>query len=285
MTDKLANPIQRFLFENDNVRGEICQITRAFADIIGQHQYPPAVSRLLGELMAATALLTATLKFEGEISIQLQGNGPVPLLVINGNHRQVMKGVARVKGELKGERLADIVGDKAFLVITIKPDKGERYQGVIEVEQPSLAACIEQYFLRSEQLPTRLWLFADDTVPAAAGLLLQILPQSAAPTQQQEAFDHLATLAATLTANEMLHLDSEKVLFRLFHQEQVRLFPPQNISYRCSCSQEKCLETLASLDPAVIEEELTTKGYISMRCEYCLTDYRFDRDSLRQLKH
>ncbi|EKE77552.1 Hsp33 family molecular chaperone HslO [Gallaecimonas xiamenensis] len=262
--------LHRFLFEDAQVRGELVQLDQSFQAILANHQYPAPIQRLLGQLMAATSLLTATLKFEGEITVQLQGNGPVSLLVINGNHQQVLRGVARYQGEVPDGTLADMVG-QGYLVITITPKDGERYQGVVGLEGDTLAQVLEGYFANSEQLPTRLWLFAEGE--KAAGMMLQVLPGH----DVEQDFEHLSTLTETIKAEELFGLEAEEVLHRLFHQEQVRLFDPQAVSFSCTCSRQRCEGALVSLGQAEAESMLAEhNGTLEMDCEYCRKRYQFD---------
>lgn len=263
--------LYRFVFENAQVRGELVQLDQSFEAIIANHNYPQPIQRLLGQLMAATSLLTATVKFEGEITVQLQGDGPVSLAVINGTHQQVLRGVARYQGEVPDGTLAEMVG-KGYLVITISPKDGERYQGVVGLEGDNLAQVLEGYFANSEQLPTRLWLFAEGQ--KAAGMMLQVLP---AAEDEESQFEHLTTLTDTIKAEELFELGAEDVLHRLFHQEEVRLFEPQPVSFQCTCSRERCESALISLGQDEVEKLIAEHdGALDMDCEYCRKQYRFD---------
>ncbi|MCL1039570.1 Hsp33 family molecular chaperone HslO [Shewanella submarina] len=263
--------LYRYLFENADVRGELVQLEESFQSIVGTHDYPQVIKHLLGELLAATSLLTATLKFNGDIGIQLQGNGPVSLAVINGNDEQQMRGVARYEGELADDAtLADLFG-KGYMVITLTPDEGERYQGVVALDKPTLAECLEEYFAQSEQLPTRIWLFTSEH--KAAGMLLQVLPSQSGDNEE---YEHLTQLTATIKAEELLELDAEEVLHRLYHQEEVRLFDPQPVSFKCTCSRERSAAAIRTVDKAEIDSILAETGKIEMGCEYCNSNYVFD---------
>lgn len=266
--------LHRYLFENYSVRGELVSVTDTYQQILTNHDYPVPVQTLLGEMLVATSLLTATLKFDGDITVQLQGDGPLKLLVINGNHRQEMRGVARLEGEINADdSLAQMVGN-GYLVITITPTEGERYQGIVGLEGETLAECLENYFQQSEQLPTRLFIRTGqvDGQVAAGGLLLQVLP---AEETQADDFDHLAQLTATIKAEELFTLAANDVLYRLYHQEQVVLYPAQPVCFRCTCSRQRCVEALMTLPPEEIESMLE-QGDIEMHCDYCNTQYRFD---------
>ncbi|MEH6454621.1 MAG: Hsp33 family molecular chaperone HslO [Psychromonas sp.] len=277
MTDQL----QRFLFDDYQIRGEIAQAHSSFKEIIKNHDYTTEVANVLGELLIATSLLTATLKFQGKIAVQLQGDGPLSLAVINANQDLQVRGTARVKGETKGLSFSQLVGE-GNLMITITPDEGERYQGIVALEKDSLSACLEAYFVQSEQLDTRIILHANSQDTAqAAGLFIQTLP---AVNEDHEAdFSHVSALASTVKADELYTLSSEDLLFRLYHEEQVRLFEAQPISFKCSCSKERCLTSLASITPEEILEILKDHGSIDMHCEYCASDYRFELEDLKIL--
>lgn len=253
--------LHRYLFDNADVRGELVQLQNSYQQVIGSHAYPPVLQTLLGELLAATSLLTATLKFSGDISVQLQGNGPVSLAVINGNNLQQLRGIARWDGELADDAsLADLFG-QGYMVITLTPDEGERYQGVVALDKPTLAACVEDYFNQSEQLPTALWLFADGK--QAAGMFLQILPSQ---EDHNADFEHLCQLTATIKAEELFTLEAQEVLHRLYHQEEVRLFDPIEVSFKCTCSRERSAAAIKTIDQAEVEAILAEDGNVEMGC-------------------
>ena len=150
--------LHRYLFNHHAVRGELVSLHETFQQIVAGHDYPADVRNLLGEMLVATSLLTATLKFDGDITVQLQGDGPLKLAVINGNNLQELRGLARLQGEIKeGSSLKEMIGN-GYMVITISPTAGERYQGVVGLEGENLAECLENYFMQSEQLPTRIFI-------------------------------------------------------------------------------------------------------------------------------
>lgn len=270
--------LHRYLFDNADVRGEMVQLEKSYQDIIQAHTYPDVIQKILGELLAATSLLTATLKFSGDISVQLQGDGPISLAVINGNNNQEMRGVARWNGDLPNtDSLADLFG-KGYMVITLTPDDGERYQGVVSLDKDSIAQCLEEYFNQSEQLPTGIWLFADNK--QAAGMLLQVLPSE---VDHQEDFEHLSQLTATVKQEELFELSAEEVLHRLYHQEEVRLFDPIDVSFKCTCSKERSAAAIRTVAKAEVDNILAEKGVIEMGCEYCNSHYRFDSIDIEAL--
>lgn len=273
--------LNRYLFENLHARGESVNLSQTYQDIVALHDYPQGVKQLLGELVAATCLLTATLKFEGEIAVQLQGDGPIGYLAVNGNNRQEMRGIARMASETDATALKDLIG-KGNMIITIRPTDGEPYQGVVALEQDTLAECLAHYFEVSEQIPTKIWLFTDEKTAQIAGTLIQLLPDSGEKEQQQADFEHLCQLTNTIKPEEIFSLASEDLLYRLYHQEEVRIFEPQAVSYKCSCSEDKCLSTISQIDPSELESIIAEQGSVSMTCDYCMTTYKFERPQLAQ---
>ena len=268
--------LYRYLFEEYEVRGELVQLDSTYRHIVDAQNYPVQVQKLLGELLVATSLLTATLKFEGSITVQLQGDGPVRLAVINGDHNQQLRGVARYEGELPtDDKLQSLIGN-GQLVITITPEEGERYQGIIALEADTLAACLEQYFAQSEQLATRLWIRTGhhEGTPRAAGILLQELP--ARSEDHGADFDHLIQLTSTIKDEELFGLEAEEILYRLYHQDKVRVFDPQAIEFRCTCSRARCEGALLQIEKEEAVAMVQELGKIDMHCDYCGAHYQFD---------
>jgi molecular chaperone Hsp33 len=276
--------LNRYLFDGKHARGELVQLTKAYQEIIALHEYPPGVQALLGELVAATCLLTATLKFEGEITVQLQGDGPISYMSVNGDDKQNMRGIARLADPTAGIGLKELIG-KGTMVITIRPEKGEPYQGVVALDKDNLADCLAHYFEVSEQIPTKIWLFNNADNTQVAGSLIQLLPDSDSKETQLSDFEHLCQLTNTIKADEIFSLDAEDLLYRLYHQEEVRLFEPQSVNYQCSCSEEKCLTAISQVSPSELISIIEEQGCVSMTCEYCLTTYKFDEPKLAHFIH
>lgn len=271
----------RFLFQNRNVRGELVQLADSLDQMLLNHDYPQPVKQLLAELVAATSLLTATLKLDGDIAVQIQGDGPVRFAAVNGTDQQQFRAVVRMQAEISGSGFRDLIGE-GYLLVTITPKQGERYQGIIPLSGDSLTSTLEAYFAQSEQLPTRLYLYTE-LQPGhcrAAGFMLQVLP-----VDQQKAktdFADLVILSDTLTQDEILNLPVEQLLYRLFHQEEVELFPAQKVSFVCGCSKEKCASAIVSLGRDVISEHIA-EGKLDISCEYCNNTYQFNSADLTAL--
>ena len=274
--------LHRYLFNELDVRGELVQIENAYNEMIADHNYPDPVKALLGELLVATCLLTATLKFEGEIAVQLQGDGPVKYAVINGDDKQNMRGIARLQSEITGTTVKELIG-QGYMVITITPSKGERYQGIVPLEHDTLSECIESYFEQSEQLKTRLW-FATDTTEGSAkacGLFLQVLPVD--KQKSIEDFAHLEALSNTIKNEELLHLDANTVLTRLYHEDNPRVFEPQAIKFKCGCSRDKTITALVNIGQEELLKDVTEKGSVNINCHYCLKEYVFNEQDIKSI--
>ncbi len=270
---------QRFIFEDSQVRGAWVKLGDSFQEIGSQAPYPDSVRGLLGEALVASVLMSSTLKFEGTLSLQAQGEGPLRTLMAECSHDRYIRGLARFDEHAVSEdNLHDLLGD-GRMAITITPNRGNRYQGVVPREEASLAACLEEYFQRSEQIATSLILFADEQ--GAAGLLLQRLP--GATEQDDELWERVNHLARTVEAAEMLELDSETVLHRLFHEETVRLFEPEAVAFRCSCSRERTLGALEAIGKDECYSIIEEQGQIEMDCQFCHAHYRFDRNDIDHL--
>ncbi|WP_418886767.1 Hsp33 family molecular chaperone HslO [Gilliamella apicola] len=284
VTTTNMDTLNRFLFDNHPIRGEITRLEQTYQAILDNHNYPIAVQKLLGELLVATSLLTATLKFEGDIAVQLQGDGPLTLAVVNGNNQQELRGVARINSSIADDAsLKDMVGN-GYIVITITPKNGERYQGIVGLEKDSLIGCIENYFMQSEQLPTRLFvktgLFKGKLM--AAGILLQVLPSNENTT---DSFEHLSVLTETITSDELFGLSTEEILYRLYNQEEVRFFEAHDIIFKCGCSRQRCEDSLMTLPANEIDEILNEDdGKIDIHCDYCGKHYIFDTIDIAQMR-
>lgn len=271
--------LQRFLFQAAPIRGELVHLDTAWQTVQAHHDYPPVLRNAMGELMAAAALLAATLKLEGALVLQIQGKGPVSLLVVECTGQLTMRATAKWTGELPDAGLPALIGDGRF-VITLDPKDGKQtYQGIVPLEGSSVAEILQNYMTRSEQLDTRLVLAAD--AQQAAGLLLQKLPEQA--EQDADAWPRAAQLAATLTAQELRELPARDILHRLFHEEDLVLFDPQPVRFHCNCSQESVASMLRMVGRAEVEDILAEQGSIEVHCEYCNRRYTFDPVDAAQL--
>lgn len=275
MTDSL----QKFIFENAPVRGEIVHLDATWRAVVERHDYPAPLLGVLGELMAAAALLSATLKFEGSLILQIQGSGPVKLLVVECTSDQTMRATAKWDREATlPKAFGELVGDGRF-VITIAPtDLAQTYQGVVDLNGDSVAAVLEHYMSTSEQLQTRLWLASD--AERATGMLLQRVPDR---EQDEEGWTRAVILGETIKRDELLELDAREVVRRLFHEEDVRLFEPRIVSFRCSCSRDRVVNMLRMLGREEVHGILQERGAVEVGCEFCNRQYAFDAVDAEQI--
>lgn len=270
-----VDSLRRFLFEGLQVRGELVRLDAAWQRVLEYQDYPPAVRAVLGEALAATVLLASTLKFEGMLTLQLQGDGPMHLLVAQCTSQGAVRGLAKWEGEAPAGGLLELTGD-ARLAITIERGPGEdRYQGIVPVSGDTLADCLDNYFAGSVQVPTRLWLATGGD--RSAGMLLQRLPEAAAhDDEDDDDWDRLTALAATLRSDELLGLTHRELLGRLFAEDDLRLFAEQPIAFACSCSRARVATTLRMLGRDEIAQLIEEQGEVEVRCEFCNRPYRFD---------
>ena len=279
--------IARFLFESSDIRGEVVPLAESYREVLANNPLPQPLAILLGEFLAAAVLLSSTLKFDGIITLQAQGDGPVPLIMAECNRHKGVRGIVRppASGEylLTDDTSLQGVLGKGVLAITIDPDKGERYQGIVPLEAPSLAACLEAYFAQSEQLPTRIWLAAD--AKQAGGLLLQALPQQLVSDEETnvEQWQTVVTLASTVKSDELLSLSHSQKLYLLFNEFSVRLFDAAQIRFDCTCSETRSLQALAQLGRRDLEEILKDQGHITIDCQFCNQQYRFEQAQIDAL--
>jgi molecular chaperone Hsp33 len=275
MTDSL----QRFIFEGVPVRGEIVHLDATWRAVLERHDYPEPLRAVLGELMAAAALLSATLKFDGSLILQMQGSGTVKLIVVECTSEQTMRATAKWDGELSAGSFRELVGDGRF-VITIAPNDGKQtYQGIVELTGDSVSQVLEHYMSTSEQLETRLWLGADDT--RAAGMLLQRVPGS--EDGDTDAWNRAVILGATVTGSELLTLPARQIIRRLFHQEDVRVFDARVVSFRCSCTRERVVNMLRLLGHAEVRSIVAERGEVDVSCEFCNKRYALDAVDAEQI--
>jgi molecular chaperone Hsp33 len=273
--------LQRFIFENAAIRGEIVNLDATWRTVLEQREYPPAVRILLGELMASAALLAATLKFSGTLTMQLQGSGPIGLLVVECTSENTLRATAHWSGELPASTtsLTTLVGS-GNLVVTIDPQNSrERYQGIVNLEGATIAAALENYLTQSEQLDTRLWLTADGE--RAAGMLLQKLPSKT--ETDEDAWPRAVHLGSTITTQELLQLQPFDIIRRLYHEEDVRVFESEPVSFRCSCSRDRVIGMLRMLGYDEIKSLLEERGQVEVHCEFCNQRYAFDRVDAEQI--
>ena len=269
--------LRRFLFEDLGLRGEWVRLQNSWQDTKQHQQLTEGVQDQLGQAMAAVALLSATIKFDGSLILQAQGDGKLNTLVAQSTHNQKIRGFARYDDGVTKGTLSQMMG-KGRLVITVEPKKGEPYQGIVPLDDEELANVISNYFLQSEQLKTQVWLFANET--HAAGLFLQELP---AQENYEVDWERISILANTVTRDEILTLDSEEMLYRLFNEEKVRLYDATPVTFQCGCSLQKIEKTLLSLGHKELKSILEERETIDVDCKFCGKQWSFNQVDIENL--
>ncbi len=277
---------QRFIFVNSGIRGEIVRLNASYRAILSKHDYPPTIRQLLGEALAIVALLSTTLKTEGIVTLQIQSKGPITLLVTQANYLNQLRGIVHWEGEVSTKSLKTAF-DEGHLVITIDPGEGnERFQGIVELKGKTLAEALINYFQQSEQINTYLFLAADDQ--SVAGILLQVLPQQSDKSLKKDVFEteqqvqldweSIVHLTSTITAQELLNLPNQEILHRLYinHEEDVRIFDTERLSFQCSCTRDRMENALRLLSHAEILDIIKEKNTITVTCEFCNQKFEFD---------
>lgn len=283
--------MQRFIFSDTDIRGEIISLQDAYQQVRinnakAEQALPESVQQLLGEFLAAACLLSSSLKFDGVLTLQARGEGDVTVLMAESSHQKDLRAVVQLTENcnidaLAGKSLGELLG-KGLLVIIIEPDKGERYQGVVPLDKPTLAENLEDYFAQSEQLNTRFWLRANEH--RAGGLMLQALPQQLSDAATNvENWETVEALASTVKDEELLELSHEDLLYRLFNEFDVRLFEQEAVQFACSCSRQRCEATLRNLGRPELEEIISEQDLITIDCHFCNQKYQFGPTDVEQM--
>jgi molecular chaperone Hsp33 len=276
--------LHRFLFERYPIRGHLVHLDASWRALLEHRDYPGPVRDTLGEAVAAAVLLSATLKFEGTLSLQLRGEGPMHLLLAQCSGQLGIRAVARYRDPGTSADLAALAGRGNLTVTLENEDLSQRYQGVVPLDGKRLEDCLRLYFETSEQLPTRLWLHASER--GVAGMLLQRLSDDSAHSSRphaeaaveeiDDAWRRVQSHAATLTGDELSTLSDVAIISRLFAEDDVRLFEPAPVFFRCRCSRERVVGMLRSLGAAEVRSILTERGSVEVRCDFCNRAYEFD---------
>ena len=273
-----SDQIQRIMFDELDIRGVVSGLEQTCKDCFANHDYPMVIQQVLGEMLAAVSLLSSNLKFKGRLILQAQGQGDVQLLMAETTHDRDLRAIARYEGELPEQANLVELLHNGQMAITIEPENGHRYQGVVPMDGESLAKCLESYFESSEQLPTQIHLVSDGQT--AAGLLLQVLPVKGTG---QEDWERISHLAATLKSEELLTLDNETLLYRLFHEETCRLYEADAVRFKCTCSRERSESSLKLVGEAEIMSLVEERGVVEVDCQFCNSHYRFDEADVKAL--
>lgn len=268
------NETQSFVFEDFGIRGGIVRLRETWLQTIAQHNYSAAVRDLLGEAVAATVLLGAALKDQPKISIQMQSEGALRMLVVQCSGELRVRAMAQQDHERAAEELLS----EGRLSVHIDTGRENGYfQGIVPLVGTRISDCLEAYFQQSEQLPTRLILFSD--AHQACGLVLQMMPG----TENSTDFETLCALAATISAQELATARSFELLRRLFTEFNVRLFQPREVAHDCRCTPEHLAGITRMLGHAELESILTERGSVELTCEFCNRAFQYSREQIGEI--
>ncbi len=288
-TEKLPSSfdsISRFIFNNLDIKGEVAQTANSFNKLLGDHKYPRCLRKLLGEMQVAIALMTETIKFEGNIMLQLRGDGKLHYAFVNSNDKQETRGIAVWEGEVSDQDTwNNLLGKNPVLTITVIPNNGNQYQGIIDLNHENLNQCIEDYYKQSVQIDTRVWLWCDENTLRSAGIIIQKLPTKDEEKLKND-FEHISVLIDSMTKAEVLNLESNEILYRMFHQESVNVFEGKKIVWKCSCGKDVFRERLSELPQEELKQLLEEQGGFSVECQSCGRKYEFTKkESLEIIKN
>ena len=275
--------MQGFMFANMDIRGVHLRLDQGVDCLQQQHKYPAPIANLLTQMSIVACLLSANLKLRGRLSVQIRGDGPIQMMLAECRQTSDdpeqpfrVKGLAQFDERISATASFTELAAGGRLIITIEPEQGQRYQGIVTMDKASLAGCIESYFYQSEQLPTHIQLVSNNQ--GAAGFMLQRLPNTiVSETQADLDWELVHALAITLTPQELSQLPAEQVLYRLFHEQQVTVFPPRSVEHQCDCSRERCGAAIAALGKQAVDEILDEQEAIIIDCHFCNKHYSFDR--------
>ncbi|MFV2029388.1 Hsp33 family molecular chaperone HslO [Neisseria sp. S1] len=271
----------RFIFDDMPVRGLHVRLEDVWQHIVSRKHYPVAIRKALGELLAAGALLSSNLKIDGTLTVQVQGQGRLKMLVVEATSEQTCRATARWDEQAEigdEESLSELLGENGVFVMTLQPQDGEPWQGVVPLEGGTIAELLMNYMKRSEQLDTHITLAASNEV--VGGLLLQRLPEKEIDA---EAWNHVETLAQTVTAPELTSLDAQHLLYRLFHETPPRVFEPESLEFACTCSRGKVSDMLLMLGGQEVGEVVADQGSVEVDCDFCNEKYVFDETDVNAL--
>ena len=270
----------RFLFEDADVRGETVTLQHVLEDLYAAHPYGDGVKRLLGEFAAATVVISNNLKFDGRVVLQGRSDGPISLVMVECSSEGQVRGLARGDLDAAVGPLSSLLSN-GVLTLTIEPEVGQRYQGIIAVQRDELCDVLSDYFEQSEQLATKFWLSTGEGT--AAGLMLQQLPKQLVPdeTVRFDQWQTLCALAETVTTEELLTIDTDRLLYRLFNEWTVKRFDPKGIRFECNCSSERSLNAIRLLPEHEITELFEEQETVTMNCEMCSKNYSYSLTDVR----
>jgi molecular chaperone Hsp33 len=268
--------LSAFMFEDGHIRGQIIHLNNSLATLLQKHDYPEAIENLLAEAITCLLLMNGIIKYQGQMTLQFRAKGPLSLLLVKCNHLREFRAYADFDRSvaLTSDMLKEQLGD-GQLVLTIEQDNQVKpYQSIVPMVDGDLSLSLEHYFSQSEQLPTKLWIASKNR--EAAGLLIQQMPDKGDSKEREDFWQTASILGESVSDDELLSLDSQTLLFRLYHEQGVRLFSPVPVQFKCPCSKEKMSECLKVLGYDDVKDLLKSEEVVDVGCQFCQTHYHFD---------
>lgn len=288
--DAFGDFVQTFQIEDLNIRGRLVRLSHVFDSATRAHDYPMPLARFVGETMALTVTLASALKYDGIFTLQAQGDGPVPLVMADMTSEGGIRAYAKSKenadlSNIEGVSVPHIIGAGRLAFTVDQGPDTERYQGITELDGATLTECAQNYFRNSEQLDTAIIICSErpdsESLPKVAALMLQRLPTGTDDSDEDENWRRAVVLMSSITTEELLNskLKASQVLYRLYHEDGVRLYDPHLLHHECRCSGERVGRTLKSFPRDEIAD-MADDGVITVTCEFCRTDYVYNIDDL-----
>lgn len=277
--------IQKFMFDDMPIRGQLIHLDKVLQQVLASHDYPLTIQGLIAEGLLCAILMSSSIKYRGQLTIQFQSKSALSLLLIKCSHNFQVRALAQYDANVKDPQAYEDSLINGSLVVTVEPDdKVKPYQSIVPL-RGSIQQSIEHYFAQSEQIPTKFILCS--TQNKAAGIMLQLMPEDPLkPYDDPEgAWQHLTTLTDTLTDKELLTLGNEDLLYRLYHQEKCRVFDTYQIQFKCPCSKARMLESIKLYGEKEAMGMLSTHKAINVKCEFCLENYAFEKHDVMYLFH
>ncbi|MFI4919036.1 MAG: Hsp33 family molecular chaperone HslO [Legionellales bacterium] len=268
-----SDTLQRFIFEQAPIRGEIVHLEKTYQTIMNQRDYPPMIKNLLGEALVACLLLASSIKFEGSLNLQFQGDERLPLLLVQCDHELNVRAVAQFAEHLELIDYATAFLQGRMVLSINQNNQTQTYQSTVPIEATSMSENLMAYFSQSEQISTQVWLAVNETM--AAGMLLQLMPGQAS-MQREQFWEYAVQLGQTVSEQELLTLDNPTLLYRLYNETEVRLFESRTTRFQCRCNQQKMKQVVSTLGEEDAKALLQEQGNIIINCDFCNQKYTFD---------
>lgn len=277
-----SDTIQRFIFEHENIRGEIVHLEQTYKTIIAQRNYPPMVQNLLGEAIISCLLLASSIKFEGSLNLQFQGDKRLSLLLVQCDQDLNVRAFAQCTQALEIIDYAEAFLQGRMVMTINQHNQTQNYQSMVPIQSTSMSENLMNYFAQSEQIATRVWLAVNED--KAAGMLLQLMPGQDS-VQREHFWEYAVQLGQTVSEEELLLLDNQTLLYRLYNETDLRIFEPRKTRFQCRCNLDKMKQVLTILGEEEAKSLLEEQGAIDINCDFCNEKYSFDSIDVAMLFH